>query len=141
MEIILLESIYKLGNIGDKVKVKDGYGRNFLLKQGKALRFNEENQNLVLRKKEELIKKNKATINKKVFTFFKESKENGDLYGSIKPKEITNQIKEKMGVEVSPSQIDLKKDLNTIGKFEVNVNFHSEVKAVIFIKIDKIQTK
>ena len=96
MEIILLESIYKLGNIGDKVKVKDGYGRNFLLKQGKALRFNEENQNLVLRKKEELIKKNKANIdkfkekskskNKKVFTFFKESKENGDLYGSISQK-------------------------------------------------------
>ncbi len=151
MEIILLESIYKLGNIGDKVKVKDGYGRNFLLKQGKALRFNEENQNLVLKKKDELIKKNKEnidkfkekskSINKKVFTFFKESKENGDLYGSIKPKEITNQIKEKMGVEVSPSQIDLKKDLNTIGKFEVNVNFHSEVKAVIFVKIDKIQTK
>ena len=59
------------------------------------------------------------------------------MYGSIKPKEITNEIKEKMGVEISPSQLDLKKDLNTIGKFDVNINFHSEVKALIHIKIEK----
>ena len=151
MEIILLESIYKLGNIGDKVKVKNGYGRNFLLKQGKALRFNKENENFVLKKKEELLKKNKINIekfrekskliNNKFLTFFKESKENGELYGSIKPKEITNEIMEKMRVEISPSQLDLKKDLNTIGKFEVNINFHSEVKALIHIKIEKIQSK
>ena len=57
MEIILLENILNLGNIGDKVKVKSGYGRNFLLKQGKALRFNKENQNLVDKKKDELNKK------------------------------------------------------------------------------------
>ena len=151
MEIILLESIYKLGNIGDKVKVKNGYGRNFLLKQGKALRFNKENENFVLKKKEALLKKNKIKIekfrekskliNNKFLTFFKESKENGELYGSIKPKEITNEIMEKMRVEISPSQLDLKKDLNTIGKFEVNINFHSEVKALIHIKIEKIQSK
>ena len=151
MEIILLESIYKLGNIGDKVKVKNGYGRNFLIKQGKALRFNKENENFVLKKKEELLKKNKIniekfrekskSINNKVLIFFKESKENGDLYGSIKPKEITNEIMEKIGVEISPSQLDLKKDLNTIGKFDVNINFHSEVKALIHIKIEKVQSK
>ena len=111
MEIILLENILNLGNIGDKVTVKNGYGRNFLLKQGKALRFN------------------------------KESKENGELYGSIKPKEITNLIKDKNNVEVSPSQLILKENLNKIGLFKVEINFHSDVKAQISVKIDKIQSK
>jgi large subunit ribosomal protein L9 len=151
MEIILLENILNLGNIGDKVKVKNGFGRNFLLKQGKALRFNKENQDLVNKKKVELNKKNIETknkfkeiaklVDKKTFTFFKESKENGELYGAIKPKEITNLIKEKINTDVSPSQIILKDDLDTIGEFKADINFHSEVKAVISIKIDKIQSK
>ena len=151
MEIILLENILNLGNIGDKVTVKNGYGRNFLLKQGKALRFNKENQEFVNKKKDELNKKNTEIknkfkeiaklINNKTFTFNKESKENGELYGSIKPKEITNLIKEKANAEVSPSQIILKDDLNKIGLFKADINFHSEVKATISIKIDKIQSK
>ena len=66
---------------------------------------------------------------------------NGDLYGSIKPKEITNLIKERTNAEVSPSQLILKDNLNKIGSFKVNINFHSEVKANITIKIDKIQSK
>jgi len=116
MEIILLENILNLGNIGDKVKVKNGYGRNFLLKQGKALRFNKENLEFVSKKKDELNKKNveiknkfkeiAKLVNNKSFVFNKESKENGELYGSIKPKEITNLIKEKVSAEVSPSQIN-----------------------------------
>ena len=66
MEIILLENILNLGNIGDKVTVKSGYGRNFLLKKGKALRFNEENKNFVDKKKDELNKKN-SEVKKKIF--------------------------------------------------------------------------
>jgi large subunit ribosomal protein L9 len=151
MEIILLENILNLGNIGDKVSVKNGYGRNYLLKQGKALRFNKENEELVSKEKDELNKKNTETknkfkeiaklINNKTFKFNKESKENGELYGSIKPKEITNLIKEIANAEVSPSQIILKEDLNKIGIFKANINFHSEVTANISIKIDKIQSK
>ena len=151
MEIILLENIVNLGNIGDKVKVKNGYGRNFLLKQGKALRFNKENLEFVNKKKNELNKKNielknkfkeiSKLVNSKTFTFNKESKENGDLYGSIKPKEITNVIKEKVNAEVSPSQIILKDELNKIGLFKAAINFHAEVKAEISIKIDKIKSK
>ena len=151
MELILLENILNLGNIGDKVKVKNGYGRNFLLKQGKALRFNKENLDLVNKKKDELNRKNLETknkfkeisklINNKTFTFSKESKENGDLYGSIKPKEISNLIKEKTNADVSPSQIILKEELNKIGIYKVDINFHSEVKANISLKISKIQTK
>ena len=151
MELILLENILNLGNIGDKVKVKNGYGRNFLLKKGKALRYNRENLEFVSKKKDELNKKNieiknkfkeiAKLINNKTFSFSKESKENGDLYGSIKPKEITNLIKEKVKAEVSPSQIILKDELNKLGLFKADINFHSEVKAHISIKIEKIQSK
>ena len=151
MQIILLENIINLGNIGDKVTVKNGYGRNYLLKEGKALRYNKENLELVNKKKDELNKKNveiknkfkeiAKLINNKTFTFNKESKENGDLYGSIKPKEVTNLIKENSNAEVSPSQIILKDELNKIGLFKAEINFHSEVKAQISIKIDKIQSK
>ena len=151
MEIILLENILNLGMIGDKVNVKNGYGRNFLLKQGKALRFNKDNENFVNKKKDELNKKNTELKNKfkeiaklidgKIFTFNKESKENGELYGSIKPKEITSLIKEKASAEVSPSQIILKDSLDKVGLFKADINFHSEVTASISIKIEKIQSK
>lgn len=151
MEILLLENILNLGNIGDKVKVKDGYGRNYLLKQGKALRYNKENRDLVDKQKDQLNKKNNETkskfkeiakiINNKTFTFVKESKDNGDLYGSIKPKEIANLVKDKSNAVINPSQIILKDDLNKVGLFKAEVNLHAEVKANISIKIDKIQSK
>tara|TARA_A100001015_G_scaffold259916_1_gene304228 strand:- start:312 stop:767 length:456 start_codon:yes stop_codon:yes gene_type:complete len=150
MEIILLENIINLGNIGDKVKVKNGYGRNFLLKYGKALRFNKDNLDFVNKRKDELNKKNIELKNKfkeiaklvqnKTFTFNKESKENGELYGSIKPKEITNLIMKQVKAEISPSQIILKEELDKIGSFQININFHSDVKANISVKIEKIQS-
>lgn len=106
---------------------------------------------LINKKKDELNKKNlelknkfieiSKSVNNKIFTFNKESKENGDLYGSIKPKEISNLIKEKTKADVNPSQLILKEDLNKIGNYKVEINFHSEVKAIISIKIDKIQSK
>ena len=80
-------------------------------------------------------------VNNKTFTFAKESKENGELYGSIKPKEITNLIKEKVNADVSPSQLILKDDLNKIGIFKAEISFHTDVKANISIKIDKVQSK
>ncbi len=150
MELILLENILKLGNIGDKVKVKNGYGRNFLLRTGKALRFNKENLEFVNKKKSELNKKNieiknqfekiAKSIDKKEILFNKESKENGEMYGSIKPKEISNSINEKFKTTVKPSQIILKSELNKIGSYKVDVLLHAEVSASIFVKIDKIKT-
>ena len=151
MEIILLENILNLGKIGDKVIVKNGYGRNFLLKKGKALRFSKENLQLVEKKKSELNKKNNEIkkqffeeskkLNNKTFLFVRECKENGDLYGTIKPKEVTNLIKEKTNALVSPSQVNLKDELNKIGLFNAEIIFHPEVKAKISIKIDKISSK
>ena len=151
MEIILLENILNLGKIGQRVTVKNGYGRNFLLKQGKALRYNKKNEEFVNNKKDELNKKNAEirnkfkeitkVINNKTFTFYRESKENGDLFGSINPKEISNFIKEKSKIDVSPSQIILKDILNKTGVFSATINFHSEVKASISIEIKKTQSK
>jgi len=150
MELILLENILNLGNIGDKVIVKNGYGRNFLLKKGKALRFNKENLEYVSKKRDELNKKNlelknklKETaklINNKTFKFSKESKENGELYGSIKPKEISSTIFKDTKIEIKPSQILLKNNLDKIGSYKAQINFHSEVSAQISIKIDKVQS-
>ena len=150
MELILLENIVNLGNIGDKVQVKNGYGRNFLLKQGKALRFSKENLDFVNKKKDELNKKNNELkkkfieqakiINGKSINFNRESKENGDLYGSIKPKEIANLLNEKYKAEISPSHLIIKDDLNKLGSFNVELRFHSEVSAKIIIKIEKIKS-
>ena len=79
-------------------------------------------------------------INQKSLLFNKESKDNGELYGSIKPKEISLAILNEFKVEVKPSQIVLKEDLNKIGIYKIDINFHSEVSAQISIKIDKIQS-
>ena len=151
MEIILLENILNLGKIGEKVIVKNGYGRNFLLKKGKALRYSKDNLELVNKKKDELNKKNieiknqykeiSKLINNKVFVFNKECKENGELYGSVKPKEIVNLINEKTKAQVSPSQVILKDEINKIGLFKAEINFHTDVKANVSLKIDKIQSK
>ena len=150
MELILLENIVNLGNIGDKVQVKNGYGRNFLLKQGKALRFSKENLDFVNKKKDELNKKNNELkkkfieqakiINGKSINFNRESKENGDLYGSIKPKEIANLLNEKYKAEISPSHLIIKDNLNKLGAYNVELRFHSEVSAKIIIKIEKIKS-
>ncbi len=137
MEVILLEKIRNLGNTGEIVNVKDGYGRNFLLKTGKALRADKKNIEFVERKKDEINKKNieqKKYANKifekikgKNLTFKKETKENGDLFASIKPKEISKYFIENLKETIHPSQIDLKKEINKIGQFSLSVNLHPEV--------------
>ena len=154
MQIILLENIAKLGKIGDLVEVKNGYARNFLLKKNKALRANKENIELVNKNKSELNKKNTEIKNKfiekankiknKKIKLFKAIKENGDLYASIKPKEISKLILDELKSDIEPSQIVIKKELNKIGQFEVDINLHSEVQTKIFIiveKLDKLENK
>ena len=150
MQIILLENIMNLGKIGDLVEVKNGYGRNFLLRQGKALRASKENIEEVSKKKDELNKKNNALkssfrevankINNKTLSFNKEAKENGELFGSIKPKEVSNAFADELKVEISPSQIDLKQEINKLGKYSININLHSEVTAKVTISVNKIDS-
>ena len=149
MEVVLLENIKNLGSIGEIVKVKRGHGRNFLIKYGKALKASKENIEFVNKKKAELNEKNTTlkknakkiydVVNKKTYKFLRMAKDNDELYGSIKPKEISTAISEKMQVEVKPSQIVLKEDLNKVGKYKIDIIFHSEVSAKISITIDKVQ--
>ena len=151
MQIILLENILKLGKIGDLVEVKNGYGRNFLLRNGKALRASKENIDLVSKKKDELNKKNNEfkkefenisiKINNKILTFKKEAKDNGELFGSIKPKEVSSAFINDLKVEINPSQIDLKQEIDKLGKYKININLHSEVSATVTINVEKIESK
>ena len=150
MQIILLENIMKLGKIGDQVEVKNGFARNYLLRQGKALRASKENIEFVSKKKVELNKKNDETknqfneiaskISNKVLKFNKESKENGELYGSIKPKEVSNAFRSILKIEITPSQIDLRQEITQIGKYKINVNLHAEVTAIVNLSVEKIDS-
>ena len=147
MEIVLLENIKSLGKIGDTVKVKRGYGRNFLIKYGKALKVSKENLVLVNKKKIELNEKNIAfkkdakkiydIINKKKYKFSKEAKDNNELYGSIKPKELSKTIESTDKIEIKPSQIDLSNQINKVGFYEAMINLHSEIQAKVHIEVVK----
>ena len=151
MEVVLLENIKSLGNIGDVVNVKRGHGRNFLIKYGKALIASKINRDIVNKKKAELNEKNislkkdaKKTydiINKKKYKFLKRAKENDELYGSIKPKEISKTIENIEKIQIKPSQIDLSKELVTIGLYEAKINLHAEVQATIHIEVVKQEEK
>ena len=151
MEVILLENIKNLGQIGDVVNVKRGHGRNFLIKFGKALKASKENIILVNKKKTELNQKNlelkkvaKKTfevINDSKFKFSKRAKENDELYGSIKPLELSRTIENEKKVIVKASQIDLSKEINKIGTFEATINLHAEIQAKIHIEVVKEEDK
>jgi len=147
MQIVLLENIKNLGKIGDIVTVKRGHGRNFLIKYGKALMASKDNIDLVNKKKENLNLKNLSLkkeakkifdiINNKKYKFSKRAKDNDELYGSIKPKELTKTIENTDKVEIKPSQIDLSKEINKIGIFEAKINLHAEILANIQIEVVK----
>jgi large subunit ribosomal protein L9 len=147
MEVVLLENIKNLGKIGDIVSVKRGHGRNFLIKFGKALKASKSNIDLVNKKKEDLNLKNVNLkkeakkildqINNKTYKFSKRTKDNDELYGSIKPKEISKTLEEKEKIEIKPSQIDLEKEINKIGSFNAKINLHAEILATIHIEVVK----
>ena len=151
MEVVLLENIKNLGSIGDVVNVKRGHGRNFLIKYGKALKASKINIDIVNKKKTELNEKNITSkknakkvydvIDKKKYKFLKRTKDNNELYGSIKPKEISKTIEALDKVEIKPSQIDLGQEINKIGSFEVKINLHAEVLAIIHIEVAKQEDK
>jgi large subunit ribosomal protein L9 len=151
MEIILLEKIRNLGDVGQVVDVKDGYGRNFLIKFGKALRADKKNIEYVNRKRTEINKKNieqkkiakeiYEKIKKKTLVFEKETKENGELYGNIKPKEISKYFLDNLKQTVHPSQIDLKQEINKIGEFSLSINLHSDLVAELRVLVEKKKPK
>ena len=151
MEIILLEDVRNLGKTGEVVNVKDGYGRNFLLKLGKALRADKNNIDFVNKKKDEINKKNielkksakkiLEKIKNKKLIFKKETKENGDLFATIKPKEISKFFIDNFKETIHPSQLDLKKEINKIGKFSLTINLHSDLVAELHVLVEKKDSK
>ena len=151
MEVVLLENIKNLGRIGDIVRVKRGHGRNFLIKYGKALKASKENIDFVNKKKDELnvknleLKKNAKKINDiingKIYKFSKRAKENLELYGSIKPLEISKRIEEENKVNIKASQIDFVSEIKKIGTYKAKINLHAEVQALIHIEVVKEEEK
>ena len=149
MQIILLENIKNLGNIGDVLNVKRGYARNYLIKNNKALYASKVNIDEVNKKKEELNKKDLEVkkdakklfnlLNNKTFKVKKLVTENNELYGSVKPTEISKIIFEKENIKVKPSQMDLETGIKTVGMFKVNINLHAEIQANILIQVEKLE--
>ena len=151
MNVVLLENIKNIGKIGDVVDVKRGHGRNFLIKYGKALKASKENIDLVNKKKTELNEKNLKLkksakkiydiINHTNYKFSKRAKENNELYGSIKPMELSKAINNLKKIEIKPSQIDLGKEINKIGSYETKIDLHAEIQAKIHIEVVKEEDK
>ena len=145
MKIILLENLRKIGSIGDIINVKRGFARNYLIAKKKALYASKENIKEVEKiksalGKKDLEKKKEAKqifekINDKIFSIKKLSTENNELYGSVKPTEISKIILKTVKLDIKPSMIQLAKEIKALGVFKVKINLHSEVQAEVSIKV------
>ena len=150
MKVILLENLKKIGSIGEIIDVKRGFARNFLIANKKALYASNENITKVEKIKTELSKKDNEKkqeakkisekINKKEYKIEKLCTENNELYGSVKPTEISKFIKEIDNQEIKPSMIQPIKDIKSIGKFRVKISLHSEVDAEIVVNVISSET-
>ena len=150
MKVILLENITKIGSIGEVIDVKRGFARNFLIANKKALYASKENIKEVEKMKNELNKKDlekkkdakniSEKLKSKQYTVKKLSTENNELYGSVKPTEISKIILENDKIEIKPSMIQLTNDIKSLGEFKVLINLHSEVQVQIKIKVVAAET-
>jgi large subunit ribosomal protein L9 len=150
MKVILLENLRKIGSIGDVIDVKRGFARNYLIANKKALYASKENIKEVEKIKSELgkkdLEKRKAAkqihekINGKEYSVKKLSTENKELYGSIRPTEISKIILENNKLEVKPLMIQLVNEIKSLGTFKVKINLHPEVQAEIKIKVAAAET-
>ena len=150
MKVILLENIKRVGSIGEIKDVKRGFARNFLIANKKALYASKENIKEVGKIKSELSKKDnekkKAAveiaeqINGKEYKVKKLSTENNELYGSVKPTEISKLVQEENKIEIKPSMIQPVEEIKSLGKFKVKISLHSEVDAEITINVSSADT-
>ena len=150
MKVILLENLKRIGSIGEIIEVKRGFARNYLIANKKALYASKDNISQVEKIKSELSKKDNEKkqeakqiaeqINKKEYLVKKLSTENNDLYGSVKPTEISKLIQTEDKVDVKPLMIQPLKEIKSIGKFKVKVSLHSEVEAEITINVESAET-
>ena len=150
MKVILLENVKRIGSIGEVIDVKRGFARNFLIANKKALYASKENIKEVEKIKTDLSKKDnerkqEATniaeqINNKEYSVQKLSTENNELYGSVKPTEISKLIQEENKVEIKPSMIQPVEEIKSLGKFKVKISLHSEVDAEIVVNVTSADT-
>tara|TARA_B100001109_G_scaffold247536_1_gene237429 strand:+ start:630 stop:1088 length:459 start_codon:yes stop_codon:yes gene_type:complete len=145
MKVILLENIRKIGSIGEVIDVKRGFARNYLIANKKALYASKDNIKEVEKLKNDLNKKDleKKKVAKQIYEKIKNkeysikklSTENKELYGSVKPTEISKIILEQDNIDIKPSMIQLVDDIKSLGIFKVNINLHSEIDTEIKIKV------
>ena len=145
MKVILLENIRKIGSIGEIIDVKRGYARNYLISKKKALFASKENIKEVeiikqeLNKKDQEKKKQAKTIQEKiknkVIEIKKLSTENKELYGSVKPTEISRILETNENIKINPSMIQPVKEIKSLGEFKVVINLHSEIQEKIIVKV------
>ena len=145
MKVILLENLAKIGSIGEIIDVKRGFARNYLISNKKALYASKENIKEVEKIKTELNKKDLdkkkeakqiyESLKNKVYEVKKLTTENKDLYGSIKPTEISKIINQTDKIDVKPSLIQPLNEIKSLGTFKVRINLHSEVQAEIKINV------
>ena len=143
MKVILLENVRKIGSIGEVIDVKRGFARNYLISKKKALFASKENIKEVEKIKQDLNKKDQdkkkeakliqEKIKNKQYEIKKLSTENKELYGSVKPTEISKVLEEIDKVKVNPSLIQPSKEIKSIGNFDVIINLHPEVQTQIVI--------
>ena len=144
MKVILLENVSKIGSIGEIIDVKRGFARNFLISKKKALFASKENIKEVEKIKQDLDKKDvekkkeAKTVHEKIknkeYQIKKLSTENKELYGSVKPSEISKVLEEIDQVKINPSLIQPTKEIKSLGNFDVMINLHPEVQTQIVIK-------
>ena len=149
MKVILLENVKRIGSIGEVIDVKRGFARNFLIANKKALYASKENIKEVEKIKAELSKKDNEKkkeasqiaeqINGKEYSVKKLSTENNELYGSVKPTEISKLIQGQNKINIKPSMIQPIEEIKTLGKFKVKISLHSEVDAEISINVESAE--
>ena len=150
MKVILLENVKRIGSIGEVIDVKRGFARNYLIANKKALYASKENIKGVEKIKTDLSKKDNEKkieasqiaqqINGKVYSVKKLSTENKELYGSVKPTEISKLILNENNIEIKPLMIQPVEEIKALGRFKVKISLHSEVDAEISINVSSAET-
>jgi large subunit ribosomal protein L9 len=150
MKVILLENVKRIGSIGEVIDVKRGFARNFLISNKKALYASKENIKEVEKIKSNLAKKDNEKkaeaqkifeqINLKEYSINKLCTENKELYGSVKPTEISKLIQETNKIEIKPSMIQPVREIKSLGKYKVKISLHSAVDAEITINVQSAET-
>ena len=144
MQVILLERVEKLGQMGDEVRVKDGFARNFLLPKKKALRATKANREFFQAQKAQLESQNAerkkgadaiaAKLNGKSFVLIRQAGDRGQLYGSVSPRDVSDAM-EKAGYTVDRHQVSISQAIKTIGLFTIPVVLHPEVKVTVTVNV------